>query len=85
MTTERVARLTLPGGIHAELDDGGRWQSADASLARLLNLSYSPGRQPYAGPGAGAFGHAAARAAAAALGGRVELSAIPRLTSGNLY
>lgn len=37
-----IARLTLPSGTTATLENNGTWTAADSRLAKMLNLLYSP-------------------------------------------
>lgn len=78
-----IAKLTLPGGIVAIMDDEGEWTCPnDPGFADDLNLleRFNP-RLDYS-PALGTFGHAHATAAQKAFGGDLWLKGVDQIETG---
>lgn len=81
-----IAKLTLPSGAVATLDDAGVWSCPDIpSLAETLNLidEYSPPKSH--SPALGAFGAFQATAAHKAFGGALWMREFPAGPAGRVY
>lgn len=76
-----VGRIYTDGG-EAVMDDAGKWQSEDATLAVQLNALF--GTDDYS-PADGAFGHKQLHAAADRLGWKAEVEEKKPAPEGAVY